>query len=172
MSKEIVSEENRPQEEWFKQAKEQTLETLPDFVNHVMNDYLHDYGTVVHAISACAIAAANAANREEGACGGITGFQAGFVMWDFIKQWSYTNNKTGMRILDFDNLLYPQYENRFEKVITSDVWEAVQKQAKVEIEQASVSVEERGYSVSPDVLAHWQSIVEGNIPFGFTVKEM
>ena len=169
MSKIIATEEMRPQDEWFKQAKEQTLETLPEFINHVMNEYDHDYGTVVHAISACAIAAAWAANREEGASGGITGFQAGFIMWDFIRQWSYMNNKTGMRLINYDDLLYPQYANKFEKTITSSTWEHVQKEAKAKIDEAHDDA--HGYQVHPDVLAHWQSIADGKPPFGFTVKE-
>ena len=123
-----VTEEMRPEKEWFKQAEKQTLKTLPDFINHVMNDYSHDYGTVCHAVAACALAAAWAANEEPN--GGITGFQASFVMWDFIKQWSFTHNKTGLRIVDFDNMLYPQYENKFNKTISKDLWERLQDEAK------------------------------------------
>ena len=169
MSKIIVTEEMRPQDEWFKQAEEQTLETLPVFVNHIMNDYDHDYGTVVHAISTCALAAAWAANLAEGACGGITGFQAGFVMWDFVRQWNHKNNKTGMRLINYDDLLYPQRANEFEKTLTPSTWEHVQKEAKAKIEEAHDDA--HGYAVHPDVMAHWQSIADGKLPFGFTVKE-
>lgn len=169
MSKIIVTEEMRPQDEWFKQAEEQTLETLPEFVNHVMNDYDHDYGTVVHAISACALAAAWAANRAEGACGGIAGFQAGFVMWDFVRQWNHKNNKTGMRLINYDDLLYPQHANKFDKTLTPSTWEHVQKEAKAKIEEAHDDA--HGYAVHPDVMAHWQSIADGKLPFGFIVKE-
>lgn len=162
MSK-VMTKEMSLQDEWFKDAKEQTLETLPEFISHVMNDYNHDYETVVHAISACAIAAAWAANREKGAWGGITGFQAGFVMWDFVRQWMYSNNKTGFRLLDYDDLLYPQYADKFEKTITPSIWEHVQKEAKARIEETQ-------FKVRPDVMAHWQSIADGKPPFGFTVK--
>ena len=163
MEKIRVTEEMRPETEWFAQAKKQTLETLPAFVDHVMNDYLHDYGTVCHAITACAIAAAWAANESPGAQGGITGFQAGFVMWDFIRHWSHENNKTGMKLLDYDNLLYPQYEDSFDKVISPETWEAVQRQAKHELELTK--------HAHPDVAAHWRGIVAGHVPFGFVVKE-
>ena len=54
----VVTEEMRPEKEWFAEAGKQTVETLPAFINHLMGDYEHDYGTVVHAISACAVAAA------------------------------------------------------------------------------------------------------------------
>lgn len=160
-----INEEMRPEKEWFEQAKQQTLETLPEFVRHVMNDYGHDYGTVCHAISACALAAAWAANRENS--GGITGFQAGFVMWDFVRQWYYPRNKTGMRILNYDDLLYPQYGYKFEKTLSPEIWEDVQKAAKEELENN----EKQEWQAHPDVVAHWQSIAAGVLPFGFVVKE-
>lgn len=163
MEKIAINEEMHLENEWFEQAKKQTFETLPEFVRHVMNDYAHDYGTVCHAVSACAVAAAWAANKEPQ--GGITGFQAGFVMWDFVKQWSYPNNKTGLRILNYDDMLYPQYDYKFEKTITPDTWKALQEQAKKEL------AEEKGYTVHPNVISHWQSIVDGVVPYGFVVED-
>lgn len=167
MSNNMINEEMHLEKEWYEQAKKQTLETLPAFIGHVMNDYQHDYGTVCHAIGACALAAAWAANHEKGACGGITGFQAGFVMWEFILQWSYPNNKTGLRLLNYDDLLYPKYDYKFAKTITPDTWEALKKQAKKNLEDD----EKQEWHAHPDVIAHWQSIVDGVVPHGFTVKE-
>lgn len=159
-----VTEEMHPEKEWFEQAGKQTLKTLPDFINHVMNDYCHDYGTVCHAVAACAIAAAWAANNESGSGGGITGFQAGFVMWDFIKQWNYSSNKCGMKIIDYDNMLFPQYEDRFSKTISKDLWGKLQEEARKNLDT------DRDYT-HPSVIAHWQSIVNGKVPFGYVVKE-
>ena len=34
MSKIKITEEMHVEKEWFEQAREQTLETLPDFINH------------------------------------------------------------------------------------------------------------------------------------------
>lgn len=163
MNKTAVNEEMHPEKEWFADAEKQTLESLPDFINHVMNDYIHDYGTVVHAVAACAIAAAWAANEADGARGGITGFQAGFVMWDFVLQWQFKNNKSGLRILDFDKLLYPQYSDRFEKVIDPKQWEKLQELARNNLEDRDACDEVR---------EHWASIVDGKVPFGFRVKEV
>ena len=159
--KTAVTEEMHPEKEWFAAAERQTLESLPDFIDHVMNDYVHDYGTIVHAVSACAIAAAWAANSCES--GGITGFQAGFVMLDFIRQWNYRSNKLGLRILDFDKLLYPQYGYRFEKVIDSEQWKKLQEMAREKLEEDAACDE---------VIKHWISIVNGKVPFGFQVKEV
>ncbi len=159
---ERITEEMHLEKEWFDQASKQTLKTLPDYVNHLMNDYKHDYGTVCHAVAACALAAAWAANNEPN--GGITGFQSGFVMWDFIKQWSFPHNKTGLRIVDFDNMLYPQYEYKFNKTISKDLWEKLQDEAKN-------LLAENGDCVHPMVLEHWKSIVAGVIPFGYSIIE-
>ena len=82
-------------ESWKERAKNMTLEELPAFIQELM-EHDHDYGTVCHAIALSAVATAWAANKT--AQGGITGFQAGAVMWEFIKNWSYSSNKTGMRL--------------------------------------------------------------------------
>lgn len=163
MDKIAITEEMHLEKEWFANAKKQTLETLPAFMNHVLNDYCHDYGTICHAISACAIAAAWAADGSEQ--GGITGFQAGFVMWDFIRQWRYSSNKSGLKIIDYDNMLYPQYEYKFtNKEIPQSIWESLQEQAE------ELLREEKPYA-HETVIEHWQSIIDGNVPFGYTVKE-
>lgn len=157
-----ITEEMHLEEEWFKQAEKQTVETLPAFINHLMNDYVHDYGTVCHAVAACALAGMCAADKTDN--GGITGFQAGFVMWDFIRQTNYPSNKCGLRIIDYDDLLYPQYRRKFEKTLSRATWNAIQKQAKKNLEEKE--------SAHPDVVRHWQSIVDGTIPpFGFVVEE-
>ena len=65
MDKMAITEEMHLEKEWFEQAREQKLETLPEFMNHILNDYRHDYGTICHAISACALAAAWAADNSD-----------------------------------------------------------------------------------------------------------
>lgn len=158
-----INEEMHLEKEWFEEASKQTPETLMEFISHIMNDYEHDYGTVCHAISACAIAAAWAANKMDGACGGITGFQAGFIMWDFIKQWEYPYNRCGLRIIDYDDMLYPQFEHKFDKVLTKETLEALR-------EEADIRLHERDYAAD-SVIEHWKRIADGEIPFGYRVEE-
>lgn len=157
-----ITEEMHIEKEWFQEAQNQTLETLPNFMNHVINDYIHDYGTICHAISACAIAAAWAADHSD--VGGITGFQASFVMWDFIKQWNCPHNECGLKIIDYDNMLFPQYESAFDKVISADIWNSLQKQAKVYLSQMDKNAVQ-------DVKEHWKKIVDGIVPFGYRVEQ-
>ena len=164
MSKIAITEEMPIEKEWREQARQQTLETLPEFIRHLMNDYQHDYGTVCYAIGACAAAAAWAANLEPG--GGITGFQAGFVMWEFIRPWMFSNNECGMRLIDYDDMLYPQYEDKFVgRTISSDTWAALQKKANENLDKKGK------LGAHPLVIAHWKSIADGKVPFGYTVKD-
>ena len=162
MSKEKlqIKEEDKLHEQWFLEAREQTLETLPDFLKHLTEDYGHDYGTICHAVTAAAIGAANAVNHSPE--GGITGFQAGCIMWGFIKQWLHNDNKCGLKLINFDDFLYPQYENHFEKTISKERWESIQREAQNHIENREQAAEH--------VIKHWKNIVDGKIPFGFTIK--
>ena len=151
-----VTEEMNPQKEWFEKAKEiRNAEQLTEFAKELLEDTQHDYGTVCHAIAALAIGAAWYGAHSQG----ITGFQAGFIMWDFIKQWEYSDNKCGLRIIDFDKMLYPQYEDNFEKVITSKQFKKMQEVAAEKLKGKRMA--------HTDVIKHWRSIVSGTVPFGY-----
>ena len=162
MSRKPITEDMRLQNEWYKRAYSMKPEDFPEFFRELTEDYEHDYGTVCHAMSAIGLAAMWAFNKSEGARGGITGFQAGCVMWEVIRHMNYEDNKCGLRLLNMDDLLYPQYEHKF-RSISSDTWEAVQKEAQKRLS-------ERG-TAHPDVVAHWKSIVNGKIPFGLRIED-
>ena len=158
-SKIKITEEENIHNEWYLQAKDQTLESLQGFINHIINDYEHDYGTICHAMSACSIATMWAINKTDQ--GGITGFQAGAIMWEFIKHWNYTDNKTGMKMVNYDDMLYPQYDYKFQKTITESIWRSIQDVANNRLEENKTA--------HPEVIAHWKSIVNGKIPFGYKI---
>lgn len=165
------------------------FDKLIEFLKDVRDNYNTDYGTAPRAIAQASVATA----WYLASVFGITGFQAGFVMWDFIKDWSYRNNECGLKIIDYDNMLYPQYEYKFtEKTISKWQWEALQKQAQKELDRIQETVESYNKSqaegmedfinkegrdwVETDfcnvrVLNHWKSIVEGIVPFGYRVVE-
>ena len=161
----ILLNENTPEfqkvyKEWQEHATHiETIEEFNDFFNSLMNNYYFDYGTQCRAIGLLAVAAAwLGANTEL-----ITGFQASFVMWEFIQNWTYRNNKTGLKIMDYDNMLYPQYEYKFDKTISPETWKALQNEASRKLRESS----EFAHS---DVVKHWKSIVDGKVPFGYKVK--
>ena len=155
-----ITEEMHLEKEWYKEAVEQTMDTLNSFINHIMNDYEHDYGTACHAFAACALATIHACNKAKQ--GGITMFQASMVMWDIVRQLLYPNNKCGLRMIDYDDMLYPQYDFKFDKTINTHVFNTLQNEAKKLLEKDSAH---------PVVKAHWQSIVDGVVPFGYKIKD-
>lgn len=154
-----IKESMRFQDDWYKEAQEiQTLESLSEFLHHLMNDYKHDYGTICHAISAGAVATAVAMNCHSQ--GRITGYQASFIMWGFIQEWMHKRKKP-LRLTDFDDMLYPQYYYRFH-TISPETWEYLQKTAKRRLDESPTA--------HPRVREHWSSIVNGVVPFGYTVE--
>lgn len=166
MSRKSITEDMRLQDEWYKRAYSMKPDNFPEFFRELTEDYEHDYGTVCHAMAAIGLAAMWAFNNSEGARGGITGFQAGCVMWQVIFHMNYENNKCGLKILDMDNLLYPQYEYKF-RTIDEKTWRALQKEVRKKI---SESKEAHENSAHPAVMEHWQSIAAGKVPFGLRVE--
>jgi len=157
MKKEITEKDNVHQQ-WYEEAKKQNLETLNDFINHLLDDYSHDYGTICHALTAGGIATVYAMNESDQ--GGITGFQAGCIMWAFIQNWM--SFKGPLKLFNYENMLFPQYIDKFDKTISKDTWKWLQEKAQENLNK------EDGYA-SPKVIKHWQSIVNGIVPFGYTV---
>ena len=155
-------EEKEFLEKWTEKAKDiQEISELPNLLENMLKD-ANDYGSIARCIGLGAVAAAKAMDRSE--MGGITGFQAGFVMWTFIREWMYFNNKCGLKIVDYDNMLYPQYDCKFEKTINSDIWKGIQRQAKINLE----NIDDYTHI---NVINHWKSIVNGVVPFGYRIVE-
>lgn len=136
-----------------------SFDDLIRFLSKVKDNYNYGYGVQPRAIAQAALATANFLASEFG----ITGFQAGFVMWGFIRDWRYYNNKCGLKIVDYDLMLYPQYQNEFEKTISKETFEELQKQVQEALNKPAYA--------HPNVIRHWTSIVNGNVPFGYCVKE-
>lgn len=162
-AKKKITEKDGVHEGWYVDAKKQTEATLPEFVRHLAHDFEHDYGTICHAVAAAALGAAHAIDHDAEQ-GGITGFQAGCIMWEFLRHW--LEEKGPLRLVRYEHMLYPQYAESFAKTITPDVWEFLQKEAKKLLAEPV-----RSSFAVPEVRDHWQSIADGRVPFGYVVKE-
>lgn len=162
MEKIKITEENHFENQWFMQAETQILETLPEFINHLINDYEHDYGTIVKATAAAMIATFHACNKSEQ--GGLTGFQAGFIPW-FMMDKFWGESKVGRKVIDFEKMLYPQYEFKFEKTISPKIWNKLQEIAKEKMKEPAEMFH-------PSVREHISKIAAGQVPFGYTVKDI
>lgn len=136
-----------------------TKEELDALLNEVVNDQDLDYGKIVYAMSGCMLAVSNYINRSE--VGGITGFQASFIGWEMVKKFMH-ESKVAMRIVDYENMLYPQYKNRFEKRISRGIWFDLQERAKKLLKESK--------DAHPDVIKHWKKIANGKAPFGYKVE--
>ncbi len=153
-----IKEEDNEQEQWYKDAHEQTLDTLPNFINHILKDYQHDYGTICHALAAGAVATTWAMNHSDQ--GGITGSQAGAIMWKYMEHWN--NVKPPAKLVRYENMLYPQYEYEYQKVISRGTFNWLQKKSAEKLKK---------YNIHPYIKMHLRSIVYGNVPFGYTIRD-
>ena len=93
------------------------------------------------------------------------------ITWKFIKDFLFPENACGMKIINYDQFLYPKYAEQLEKKrITKFDWVKIQKEAGrllSKYENAPLKSE----CAPKEVVDHWRSIVEGNVPFGYEVFE-
>lgn len=83
--------------------------------------------------------------------------------WIGVELLKYFGSIQGpIKILEWKNMLYPQYEEKFDKIITKDIFQILRFYAKNELEK------EQGL---PHIREHWKSIVAGKVPFGYEIKE-
>lgn len=137
-----------------------TREQLNELLDEVVNSDVLDYAEIVHAISGCMIATANYINRSE--VGGITGFQASLIAWEIIAKFMH-ESKVAMRLIDYEDMLYPQYDYEFAKTISKSTWDLLQDEASKRLLENP--------NAHPEVIKHWKSIVDGKVPFGYEVKD-
>lgn len=142
--------------EWQEEARTQTLETLPAFLAKLAA-FKHDYGSICRAIAAGAVGAAWAVERSPR--GGITGFQASCVTWDFLEHWGHIEAPAA--IIRYDDMLYPQSAEKF-NTIGKETWEHLQAKAAEFLAEKTAA--------HPNVVAHWRKIADGVVPFGYTVR--
>lgn len=113
-------------------------------------------------IEAMARAAAAALCAVENALGHGSGTMSGMAIWKFIRLVNpMLVGKVGARIINYEDMLYPQYREHFQS-IPLDVWKTMQKEAAERLRD--------GKARTKEVQEHWQRIVDGVVPFGFRVR--
>lgn len=138
------------------------VEDLEKFVKHLTEDYIHDYGTICHAMSIGSIATMWAMDHSN--AGGITGFQAGCIMWENIKNWMTEYKDVPLKLVNYRDMLYPQYERKYQKVLSDDTFAWLK-------EQATKNLEDKSFA-HPDIIAHWETVAAGNVPFGYVLQSV
>ena len=143
-----------------------TKEELYQFIDFA-NNYPVGYAGVVYVHSAAMIATQRILNLGPG--GGITGFQAGRIGWEMVEKFMMVGD-CGLSIIDWQKMLYPQYKEKFEKTISREIFEGLQKKAKEILDKANNDESINGNSLHPAVRKHMESIVKGVVPFGYIIK--
>ena len=147
-------------EELSKKADKLTIDEIVSYMNE-LETVGKGYENSIKATGLAAVAAAWIMCKKLG----LTGFQASCVNFEFLKEWFYSSNKSGIGIIDYDNMLYPQYKYKFEKTISEDMWNSIRQAAIDNIKE----VEETHSPVSKRVYNHWKKIAEGKVPFGYKI---
>ena len=125
------------------------IQELTSYIEEVKEKYNTSYNDAVYGPALAAIAAFNYTATQMG----LSAFQADYS--EMLSLEKIRNIKHGFEILNFDNLLYPQYLKDFnlsaETLIRKNLDE-LKKAAKEELE--------RSPSAAQEVRAHWTYITE------------
>jgi len=108
----------------------------------------HDYGTCVYAMSIAAECAFNLVARK--LC--VTGFQASCADMDMLRRTRML--KGGFALLKYDDLLYPQYRERFAEFEWDNLLFKNSQWLKGMAAELLLSSE----NAHPDVKAHWERL--------------
>lgn len=156
-----ITEEMGLHKEWYIKAKAiEDLDQLKIFLSDLMFNYEHDYGTIIHAVAAGAIATIHAINRGS-PFGGISGFQAGAIA---LQIWcEFLHVEGPFRVVEYHDMLFPQYKNKFDKTMTYETFSWLKEKAQKFLENPE--------SLHPKVKKHLKTIVNGKVPFGFKLSK-
>ena len=150
-------------EGWFEKAKECRFDdgSLKNLLDHIANDYNLDYGTQAKATAAVAFAAASAFANEAR----LTHFQWEAASMDLLGRMMCPFNKLGYEFLDYDDLMYPQYEYRFtERKISAAGAKKLKEEAQKMLDK------DGGYYAAPYVRDWWKKLARGEFPSWLIVK--
>ena len=120
-----------PWTDWYAKARNiNNPDELAEFARYLFCKQEHTYDSAVHAVSALAIAGAWFGSRIEG----ITSFQASYVKFDFIREFNHIGTRVGLKVVDYDDLIYPQHTDDFIGVkIKERIWRSLQQACKREL---------------------------------------
>lgn len=123
-----------------------------DIVIKTLNKRQHDYGTTVYAISITTLAM----HYYQCSIHGATGFQSSCADLDFIGR--NRNYEDGFAIIDYNKLLYPQYEED-----VPGFWDYIFKNSEIISEKAQKLIDKHKREkihVHPEVWNHWKKLSE------------
>jgi hypothetical protein len=137
-------------EKEMRESKVPWFDNKEDLIKYIteLEEQEHDYGTCVYAMSMAAMATFNYMADKLG----CTGFQASCADMDILRR--SRRMKHGFRILDYDDLLYPQYKKDFPITWDDLIEENLEHLAKVAQEKLDAG------GACYEVRKHWIKLVE------------
>lgn len=127
---------------WF-----DTIDELKEYINS-LTEQDHDYGTAVYAISMAATATFKYVAKQLG----CTGFQASCADMDILRRTRHMKN--GFSIINYENLLYPQYK------ISFPTWDQLIEDNLENLAEDAAKKLKDSPGAHKDVRAHWEKLVE------------
>ena len=157
MEKKFIVEADGVHNDWYVKAREQKLDTLHDFLSHMLNDFSHDQQTIVHAITAGCMGtiAAMDAHSE----GGLGASQTSQLLGMFIRKWARIEGPA--KIMSWAGLLNPANE---------DQMVGVPKEIATWLKQVSAKALEDGKFQGEAHKAHLGTLANGELPWGFRTQ--
>lgn len=163
-SKVEINEDMGLQDQWYEKAISRfSFQELPNFFNHVFNDFSHTKETFAHAMVAALLATAYAVDKS---------VPASKELRLELKHLSLINhafsqlflNSGPCRIIQFFFMLFPENKFKFEKVIDEKVWNYLVNQAKIFLDHDK----KNGLKTTDAATrAHWETIANGELPWGY-----
>ena len=131
------------------ETEEELLEVIRNLIKYENNDY----GTSARSLTLAAEAAFNYMAHVMGS----TGFQAGCAQGSFMLRMKHI--KSQMRILNYDNLLYPQFLDNFR--ITPE--QCIKENASWLKAQAKEKLKNANGWEADEVVKHWKYLATLNV---------
>lgn len=156
-----ITEADGVHDAWY-ERRPKTPDDLKNFARELLHLHQHDYGTIIHAAAALAVAAIHTVNADRRS-GGITGFQAGAIAHMVTAKLLHIDGP--MQRFEYRAMLYPRYAEEHNK-LPRKVFEWLQAEAAKRIAEYPDPSE-----VDEKVLAHWRSLVDGKVPFGLALED-
>lgn len=153
---------------WLKRAKEVSIEEIPNFINELINSVdweINDdgYANIIKVMYISMMATFYGVNNSEN--GNITGSQVQTLAWKLFMKLMGIEEGTPLKMINYEGMLNPYNGSYFDKIIDKEFFEWLQNKARELLKDNNCS------PTDSDIIVHLLKIVDGEVPFGYTLKE-
>lgn len=150
---------------WGEKSYQMSIEELPVFIQQVVDTYEHTSISKINLLNISVTCLLNNFYQEKVLP--MTEPEVETSKWTLVKMLFPSLGDGPISMIKWNNLLSPTSEPYFHS-IPMDVFKDVQSSAALLVER-----HESGRETFPDEeVAHWKSIIDGNVPFGYKIIDM